>query len=141
MNSRNDDHGPYGVDHGRRWLQEAHNHYKLSINQELELPSRTVEWLPDFHVPPDKNYAEQTLILGTSSDPSQSNLLYTIRVQLPLINLSDDDCNGKGKRKVTGGGDEAVGGSQQHGGIGRYVYENKVKFPYYIYHFFFTALW
>lgn len=72
------------------WKKNTPLLYDLVITHALEWPSLTVEWLPDRHEPPGKDYALQKLILGTHTSENEPNYLMIAQVKLPLDDPQND---------------------------------------------------
>lgn len=72
------------------WKKNSPFLYDLVITHALEWPSLTVEWLPDRHEPPGKDYSLQKVILGTHTSENEPNYLMLAQVQLPLDDSEND---------------------------------------------------
>lgn len=72
------------------WKKNSPFLYDLVITHALEWPSLTVEWLPDRHEPPGKDYSLQKVILGTHTSENEPNYLMLAQVQLPLDDAEND---------------------------------------------------
>lgn len=72
------------------WKKNTPFLYDLVITHALEWPSLTVEWLPDRHEPPGKDYSVQKMILGTHTSENEPNYLMLAQVQLPLDDAEND---------------------------------------------------
>ena len=72
------------------WKKNTPFLYDLVVTHALEWPSLTVEWLPDRHEPPGKDYSVQKMILGTHTSEDEPNYLMLAQVQLPLEDAEND---------------------------------------------------
>lgn len=73
------------------WKKNTPFLYDLVMTHSLDWPSLTVQWLPDYHKPPDRDVSIQKLILGTHTSSNEPNYLMLAEVSLNirLVKLLD----------------------------------------------------
>lgn len=86
----------------KQWMQNAPQLYNLVITQLIEWPSITVEWLPNRQEPSGKDYAVQTVVLGTQTMNNEPNYLLLAQVELPLEDEDSEEEEEDFKVKVEG---------------------------------------
>lgn len=81
----------------KQWMKNVPQLYNLVITQLIEWPSITVEWLPDRQEPSGKDYAVQTVVLGTQTMNNEPNYLLLVQVELPLGDEDSEEEEGDSK--------------------------------------------
>lgn len=85
------------------WKKNTPFLYDLVVAHALEWPSLTVQWLPERHEVPDKDYSVQKLVLGTHTSDNEQNYLLVAEVQLPLEGAEVDARQYEDERGEVGG--------------------------------------
>jgi len=76
------------------WKKNTPLLYDAVITHALEWPSLTVQWLPDRHQSPTKDYSLQKMIVGTHTSGDEPNYLMIAEVQIPLQYSEDGNVGG-----------------------------------------------